>query len=87
MKKRYDRQLTPEELAALPDDQIDTSDIAELSEDFWKNAKLVEPDTTQQVTLRVKKSVLDAFKATGKGYQTRMNAVLETYARTLHKQR
>ncbi len=87
MKKRYDRQLTPEELAALPDDQIDTSDIAELSEDFWKNAKLVEPDTAQQVTLRVKKSVLDAFKATGKGYQTRMNAVLETYARTLHKQR
>ena len=25
--------------------------------------------------------MLDAFKAEGKGYQTRMNAVLETYAR------
>ncbi|MCO6388444.1 BrnA antitoxin family protein [Aliihoeflea sp. 40Bstr573] len=87
MKKRYDRELTLEQLAALPDDQIDTSDIPELDENFWKNAKLVEPDTTQQVTLRVKKSVLDAFKATGKGYQTRMNAVLETYVRTLHKQR
>lgn len=87
MKKRYDRELTLEELAALPDDQIDTSDIPELDADFWKNAKLIEPDTTQQVTLRVKKSVLDAFKATGKGYQTRMNAVLETYVRTLHKQR
>jgi uncharacterized protein (DUF4415 family) len=44
--------------------------------------RLVAPDTTQQVTLRVKKSVLDAYKATGKGYQTRMNAVLETYARS-----
>lgn len=87
MKKRYARELTLEELAALPDDQIDTGDIPELDENFWKNAKLVEPDTTQQVTLRVKKSVLDAFKATGKGYQTRMNAVLETYVRTLHKQR
>lgn len=87
MKKRYDRELTLEQLAALPDDQIDASDIPELDENFWKNAKLVEPDTTQQVTLRVKKSVLDAFKATGKGYQTRMNAVLETYVRTLHKQR
>lgn len=87
MKKRYDRELTLEELAALPDDQIDTGDIPELDENFWKNATLVEPDTTQQVTLRVKKSVLDAFKATGKGYQTRMNAVLESYIRTLHKQR
>jgi uncharacterized protein (DUF4415 family) len=87
MKKRYDRELTFEELAALPDSQIGTSDIPELDENFWKNAKLVEPDTTQQVTLRVKKSVLDAFKATGKGYQTRMNAVLESYVRTLHKQR
>ena len=46
---------------------------------------LVEPDTTQQITLCVKKSVLDAFKATGKGYQTRMNIVLETYARTLRR--
>lgn len=42
---------------------------------------LVEPDLTQLVTLRVKKSVLEAFKAEGKGYQTRMNAVLESYAR------
>ncbi|WP_223252111.1 BrnA antitoxin family protein [Paracoccus mutanolyticus] len=25
------------------------------------------------ITLRVKKSVLDTYKATGKGYQTRMN--------------
>ena len=51
----------------------------------WKNAKLIEPENTQQVTLRVKKSVLEAYKATGKGYQTRMNAVLESFARTLHK--
>ena len=83
MKKRYDKELSIKELAALRDDQIDTSDIPPLDDSFWRNAKLVEPDTTQQVTLRVKKSVLDAYKATGKGYQTRMNAVLETYARTL----
>jgi len=83
MSRRYDRELTAEELAKLPDDQIDTSDIPPLDEAFWQKAKLVSPDATQQVTLRVKKSVLDAYKATGKGYQTRMNAVLETYARTL----
>ncbi len=73
------------ELASRTDDQIDYSDIPELDETFWKNARLVEPDRTQTGTLRVKKSVLEAYKAQGKGYQTRMNTVLETYARTLTK--
>jgi uncharacterized protein (DUF4415 family) len=85
MKKKYERELTLKELANMPDEDIDFSDIPELGEDFWKNAKLVMPEKTQSVTLRVKQSVLDAFKATGKGYQTRMNAVLETYARTIVK--
>jgi len=85
MTKRYSKELTPAELAALEDDLIDTSDIPDLDETFWKNAQLVEPEGTTQVTLRVKKSVLQTYKATGKGYQTRMNAVLEAYARTLQK--
>ena len=74
-----------QELAAKKDEDIDFSDIPELDETFWKNARLVEPDHTQSVTLRVKKSVLETYKATGKGYQTRMNAVLESFARTLRK--
>ncbi len=73
------------ELAARKDDEIDYSDIPELNDTFWENAKLVQPDKTQSVTLRVKQSVLDTFKAQGKGYQTRMNAVLESYARAMHK--
>ncbi|GLQ12449.1 hypothetical protein GCM10007913_43820 [Devosia yakushimensis] len=73
------------ELANRKDEQIDYSDIPELDDAFWANARLVEPDGTQQITLRVKKSVLEAYKATGKGYQTRMNAVLESYAKTLRK--
>ncbi len=83
MKKPYTRPLTTKELAALDDSDIDYSDIPPLDEQFWANAKLIMPETTQQITLRVKSSVLDAYKATGKGYQTRMNAVLESFARTL----
>ncbi len=83
MKKRYDRAMTAAELAAEPDETIDFSDIPELDDAFWKNASLVEPDRTQLVTLRVKKSVLDAFKSQGKGYQTRMNLVLESYSRSM----
>jgi uncharacterized protein (DUF4415 family) len=85
MNARYKKELSTEELAVLKDEDIDFSDIPELDETFWKNAKLVLPENTQQITLRVKKSVLEAYKATGKGYQTRMNAVLESFARTLGK--
>lgn len=82
MKRPYEKPLQPDALAALKDDEIDFSDIPELDDTFWDNAKLVEPDKTQLVTLRIKRSVLDAYKAQGRGYQTRMNAVLETYARS-----
>ncbi len=85
MTKRHDRPLTLEELAQVKDEDIDFSDIPELDEWFWKNARLVEPEGTQQITLCVKKSVLESYKAAGKGYQTRMNAVLESFARTLRK--
>ena len=85
MKKRYEKELRIEELAAMKDEDIDYSDIPELGEEFWENAILVYPDRTTPVTLRVKKSVLEIYKAEGKGYQTRMNAVLESYARTLRK--
>ncbi len=70
------------EIEAIKDKDIDYSDIPETDADFWANAELIEPDRTQQVTLRVKRSVLDHFKADGKkGYQTRINAVLESYVR------
>lgn len=85
MKKGYDRPMTLDEMANAKDEDIDYSDIPELGDEFWKTAVLVAPESTQQVTLRVKKSVLEAYKATGKGYQTRMNAVLESYARTMRK--
>ncbi|WP_428103706.1 BrnA antitoxin family protein [Candidatus Palauibacter sp.] len=81
MSGRYDRPLTPEQIAAVKDERIDFSDIPELDEGFWERAELVEPDLTDQITMRVKRSVLAYFKAPGKGYQTRMNRVLESYVR------
>ncbi len=54
MKAPYTRELTNAELAAMKDEDIDFSDIPELDEEFWKNAKVVETDGTTSVTLRVK---------------------------------
>lgn len=85
MKKRYNKELSIAELAAVKDEDIDYGDIPQLDDEFWKNARVADPDRTMPVTLRVKKSVLEVYKAQGKGYQTRMNAVLESYARSLRK--
>ena len=78
---KYKKPLTPEEIAQVEDSDIDFSDIPELDADFWNNAEIIQPDTTQPVTLRIKKSVLEYFKAGGKGYQTRINGVLESYVK------
>jgi len=80
--KKHAKELTAQEINKLDDSQIHFSDIPKLDKDFWDNAKLVTPDNTAQVTLRVKNSVLNYFKASGKGYQTRMNQVLESYIRS-----
>ncbi len=77
----YRKALAPAEIAAVEDAAISFDDIPELDETFWREAELVEPDRTEQITLRVKRSVLDHFRAPGKGYQTRINRVLESYVR------
>lgn len=75
------KALEPAEIAGVADAEIDFGDIPELDDAFWREADLVEPDRTEQITLRVKRSVLDHFRAPGRGYQTRINRVLESYVR------
>ena len=67
----YSSPLTPAEIASVP----------ELDADFWREAEPGRPDRTEQVTMRIRRSVLDYFRAPGKGYQTRINRVLESYVR------
>ncbi len=68
-------------LAALPDDRVDTSDIPELDEDFFREARLWLPKGKQLVSIRVDTDVLDWFKRRGRGYQTKINAILRAYVR------
>jgi uncharacterized protein (DUF4415 family) len=46
---------------------------------FWDTAVIVEPDGTEQITLRLPRRVVSHFKATGKGYHSRISAVLASY--------
>jgi uncharacterized protein (DUF4415 family) len=51
-----------------------------LPDDFWKHAKIVYPDRPKEATtIRFDADILKWFKAHGRGYQTRMNAVLRSY--------
>jgi uncharacterized protein (DUF4415 family) len=66
-------------LDAMRDEDIDYSDIPELDENFFKNAKVVVSPGKKQLTLRLDADVLEWMKAQGKGYQSRINAVLRAY--------
>lgn len=51
-----------------------------LGPDFWKTAKVVYPDgPKERLTVRFDLDVVEWFKGQGKGYQTRMNAVLRSF--------
>jgi uncharacterized protein (DUF4415 family) len=65
-------------LATCPDSEIDTWDIPEMTEEQWKNARrhhFYRP-RRRQITAHVDADVLDWLKAQGKGYQSRINAIL-----------
>jgi uncharacterized protein (DUF4415 family) len=67
-------------LRALPDDAVNTSEIPPLSGAFFRRAKLRLPEPKEPVSLRLDKDLLAWFKRQGRGYQTRINAVLRLYA-------
>jgi len=65
----------------MPDEDIDYSDIPELEQEWFRTAKLVMPDeeTKERITIRLSREVTEYFRSQGKGYQSRMNAVLKAY--------
>ena len=67
---------------ALSDAATDYSDIPELDDTFFKKAVLEMPRQKERVTIRLDHEVLAWFKQQGKGYQTKINAILKTYVKT-----
>lgn len=87
MKGYVSKGITPEiaanldELAKMSDDDIDLSDMPEITD--WSNAvrgKFYRP-VKQQVTLRLDADLIHWFKTSegGRGYQTRINAALRRF--------
>jgi len=79
MKKKTRDKSELTALAALPDDEIDTSDIPEQTD--WKGAvvgKFYRP-IKKPVTIRLDADVLAWFKGANKKYQTAINKALREY--------
>jgi len=74
-------------LAARPDSEIDLSDIPELTAEQWKKGirgRFYRP-VKRQITARVDADVLDWLKSQGKGYQSRINAILRREMLMAHR--
>ena len=77
--------------ADTPTEWIDPDDAPELTDEWFERADLMLGDTVirrgrppgstkQQVSLRLDTAILDAFRADGPGWQTRINDALRKAA-------
>lgn len=81
---RFDA-MTEEELEAAI---LSDPDEAGLHPDLenWNNVVVGFPESKRQVTVRLDGDIIDWFKESGRGYQTRMNAVLRSYVEAQKRQ-
>ena len=68
--------MTDEEIERTMRDDPDWAEFIDID---WSNAEWVIPVTKKSISIRLDEDVIDFFKASGKGYQTRINAVLRHY--------
>src|SRR5690242_11246573 len=54
-----------------------------LDDEFWRN--IDEPVAKEAISIKLDQDVLSFFRRQGRGYQTRINAVLRSYMRARRK--
>lgn len=68
---------------AMTDEEIDLSDIPEITEEMWTKGVwrkgLKTTLITSQETLAVDRDIIEFFKAQGQNYQTKINQLLRAY--------
>jgi uncharacterized protein (DUF4415 family) len=71
------RRLSDAQIARSVADDPDAAPLANAA--WFETAELVMPDGKQPITIRLDRKVLNWFRARGRGYQSRINAVLKAY--------
>ena len=78
MKKRPTKSDL-KKVDATKDEEIDYSEIPEIDAEFLRTVHLEDPPGKKLISLRVDEDVLEWMKKQGKGYQSRINALLRRY--------
>ena len=85
MRKREGSRSDWERASSLTEAEIEiaaASDSEEAGMDVdWASAALEVPRPKAMINMRVDQDVLDFFKREGRGYQTKINAVLRSYVK------
>lgn len=68
--------MTDEDIERAMRDDPDWKDHMDID---WSKARMVFPDKKKAISIRLDPDIVDFFQATGKGYQTRINAVLRHF--------
>ncbi|PIY23996.1 MAG: 3-oxoacyl-ACP synthase [Deltaproteobacteria bacterium CG_4_10_14_3_um_filter_51_14] len=82
MKEKHSRKPSKadwEKFDAIGEGEIDTSDIPTLGKDFFRKAELKMPPGKERITIFLDQDVLEYVRAQGRGYQTRINAILRMW--------
>ena len=53
----------------------------------WSQARVVMPPSKQAISVRIDRDVLEFFRSQGRGYQTRINAVLRSHMEAKRERR
>lgn len=91
LKRRHRGKTDWARVEAMSDQDIENavksdSDAAPILDKEWfRRAKLVLPERKVPISLRVDREVVERFKAHGRPYQSRMNAVLKAYVQAHRK--
>jgi uncharacterized protein (DUF4415 family) len=78
MERRGESKSDFKKAATIPLPSGDNPDDA-MEDIDWATTELPKPRRKAHTTLRLDADVLDWFRAQGKGYQTRINAILRKY--------
>ena len=73
-----------ERVDQMTDDEIDTSDVPILDEDFFANARMRLPEGKVSILMSIDAEVFEWFKSQGPEYQNLINTALRSFAET-HK--
>ena len=82
--RRMNSQTDWARVDAMTEEEIERNAIEDpdnppWTDEDWANARVVWPQGKAPVTLRLDKDIIAWFKQQGRGYQTRINAVLRAF--------